>query len=147
MAIKKVLIPSDFSEASNRAIELALPTLKQLGSEIVFVHVLEAMDHPDDMAALFDKGYAYLMNRAQTLLNDLVMAAKAKGLRASAELLKGAPYVEILKFSEKIDADLILMATHGRRGFNRLILGSQTEGVVRMASCPVTTMRIDAPAV
>jgi len=146
MYIKKVLIPSNFSDVSNKAIEVALPMIAQLGADIVFVHILERIDHPDPLSKLFDKGYAYLTNRAQTLLNDLVMLAKGRGMRADSELLEGAPYIEVLKFADKIGADLIIMATHGRRGFNRLILGSQAEKIVRMATGPVTTIRVSETA-
>jgi len=142
MEVKKILVPTDFSELSNEAIRAALPFVKQLGASVVFLHVIERLDHPDDMTALFDEGYAYLMDRSHVLLNDLVIESKQAGIEASAELMNGTPYVEILRLAEKTGVDLIIMGTHGRKGLNHLIMGSQAERVVRLASCPVTTIKV-----
>lgn len=141
MTIKKVLIPTDFSELSNEAIDTALPMVKQLGAEISFLHIIERLDHPDEMTALFDEGYAYLMDRAHALLNDLVIRAKQENITAESEIANGTPYLEILRMAEKIGADLIIMGTHGRKGLDHMLMGSQAERVVRMAACPVTTIK------
>lgn len=141
MKLQMILIPTDFSELSNEAIDVALPIVKQLGAEVVFLHVLQRLDHPDDMTALLDEGYAYLRDRSTRLLNDLVIQAKQAGVAASTELVNGHPEDEILRMAKKMGADLIMMGTHGRTGFNHMILGSQAERVVRMAPCPVTTIK------
>lgn len=141
MEIKKVLIPTDFSELSKRAGEEALPVVKKLGASVVFVHVLERLDHPDDMTALFDEGYAYLMDRSRALLNDLVVKAKQAGIEASAELKNGVPHMEIVELAQQKGVDLIIMGTHGRTGFNHLMMGSQTERVLRKAVCSVMTIK------
>ncbi len=141
MDVKKVLLPTDFSELSNRAIEEAIPMIKKLGAEVVFVHVLERLDHPDDMTALFDEGYAYLMDRSNALLNDLVLKAKQDGIEANASLKNGVPYLEIVELAEKEGVDLIVMGTHGRKGFNHLMMGSQAERVLRHAKCSVMTIK------
>ena len=141
MEIKKVLIPTDFSELSKRTVEEALPVVKKLGASVVFVHVLERLDHPDDMTALFDEGYAYLMDRSRALLNDLVVKAKQAGIEASAELKNGVPHMEIVELAQQKGVDLIIMGTHGRTGFNHLMMGSQTERVLRKAVCSVMTIK------
>ncbi len=141
MKIKKVLIPSDFSELSTKAIDVAFPMVKQLGAEITFIHVIERLDHPDDMTALFDEGYAYMMDRARALLNDLVIRSTQENIKANSEIANGIPYVEISRMAEELGADLIIMGTHGRKGLDHMLMGSQTERVVRMATCPVTTIK------
>ena len=141
MTIKKVLIPTDFSELSNQAIDTALLMVKQLGAEVAFLHVIERLDHPDDMTALFDEGYAYILDRARSLLNDLVSQSEREDIQASAEIANGIPHVEILRMAEALEVDLIMMGTHGRKGLDHLLLGSQAERIVRMASCPVTTIK------
>lgn len=141
MEIKKVLIPTDFSELSKRAVAEALPIVKKLNASVVFVHVLERLDHPDDMTALFDEGYAYLMDRSHALLNDLVIQAKQAGIEAQAELKNGVPHVEIVELAQQKGVDLIIMGTHGRTGFNHLMMGSQTERVLRKAACSVMTIK------
>lgn len=141
MNINKILIPTDFSELSHQAIDVALPMVKQLGAEVTFLHIIERLDHPDDMTALFDEGYAYMMDRARALLNDLVVRAKQENIQADSEIANGTPYIEILKMAEKIGANLIIMGTHGRKGLDHMLMGSQAERVVRMATCPVTTIK------
>lgn len=141
MTIKKVLIPTDFSELSDQAIDIALPIVKQLGAEVIFLHVIERLDHPDDMTALFDEGYAFMMDRSRALLNDLVIRANQENMTGESEIANGTPYIEILRMAEKMGADLIIMGTHGRKGLNHMLMGSQAERVVRMAVCPVTTIK------
>lgn len=141
MDVKKVLIPTDFSELSKTAIQEALPVIKKLDATIIFLHVLERLDHPDDMTALFDEGYAYLMDRSHALLNDLVIEAKQAGVEATAELKNGVPHEEIVAVAQQENVDLIVMGTHGRTGFNHLMMGSQAERVLRKAPCSVMTTK------
>lgn len=142
MEIKDVLIPTDFSEVSDQVIEIALPLAKKLEANVVFLHVMERIDHPQDMTALFDDGYEKLVDRALILLNNLIVTAKQQGIEAQSELKEGIPYIEIIKFSEQMKADFIIMGTHGRGALSHLFVGSQAERVIRMASCPVTTIRV-----
>ncbi len=141
MEIKKVLIPTDFSASSDQVIEIALSLVKKLEANVVFLHVMERIDHPQDMTALFDDGYGKLVDRALILLNDLIVKAKEQGIEAKSELKEGVPYIEIVQFSEQIKADFIIMGTHGRGALSHLFIGSQAERVIRMAPCPVTTIR------
>lgn len=141
MEVKKVLMPTDFSKLSKYAIQEALPMIKKLNAEVIFLHVLERLDHPEDMTALFDEGYAYLMDRSKSLLNDLVIMAKRDGIEATEELKNGVPHLEVVEFAEKMGADLIVMGTHGRKGFNHLMMGSQTEKVMRNAPCSVMSIK------
>ncbi len=143
MEIKKVLIPTDFSELSDKRVDIALSLVKKLEADVVFLHVMERIDHPQDMTALFDNGYEKLVDRALILLNNLIVMAKQQGIEAQSELKDGIPYIEIVKYSEQMKADLIIMGTHGRGGLSHLFIGSQAERVVRMASCPVTTIRVN----
>ncbi|MFQ5589029.1 MAG: universal stress protein [Nitrospiria bacterium] len=141
MEVNKVLLPTDFSELSNRAIQETFPVIKKLGAEVTFLHVLERLDHPDDMTALFDEGYAYLMDRSNALLDDWVAKAKAQGIPAKSVLKNGVPHVEVVTLAENEHFDLIIMGTHGRTGFNHLMMGSQTERVLRKAACFVMTIK------
>lgn len=142
MAINTILIPTDFSDLSNKAIKIALPMVKQLEGSVVFVHVLDLYIHPEDLTTLLDEGLTYFTDRSITLLNDLVNRTKEEGIDASYELEKGTPYDKIIRMAKKIRADLIMMGTHGRTGFDHMFMGSQAERVVRMASCPVTTIKV-----
>ncbi len=103
---------------------------------------MERIDHPVDMTALFDEGYEYLVDRSLILLNNLIVVAKREGIEATSELKDGIPYIEIVEFAKEIEADLIIMGTHGKGGLKQRIMGSQAERVIRMAPCPVTSIRL-----
>lgn len=141
MEIKTILVPTDFSERSNAAIETALLMAKQVGAKIIFLHSLEWSDHPDEMTPMADEGYAFMKDWANAFLTDLVHQAGREGLEASAEVVDGVPFLEIIQSAEKHAADLIIMGTHGRTGLQHLMLGSQAERVLRRASCPVMTIK------
>ncbi|MEK7715145.1 MAG: universal stress protein, partial [candidate division NC10 bacterium] len=65
----------------------------------------------------------------------------AAGIPVRWALEVGVPFEEIVKAAEKEGADMIVMGTHGRSGLNRLLLGSVAERVIRLAPCPVLTVR------
>lgn len=142
LEIKKVLIPTDFSEISDQVIEIALFMVKKFEAHLVFLHVMERIDHPRDMTALFDDGYEQLEARGLITLNKLIVMAKQQGIEAQSELKEGVPYIEIVKLAKQMEADLIILGTHGRGGLSHMFMGSQAERVVRMAPCPVTTIRV-----
>jgi nucleotide-binding universal stress UspA family protein len=141
MEIKTILVPTDFSERSNAAIETALLMAEQVGAKIIFLHSLEWPDHPDEMTPMADAGYAFMKDWANAFLTDLVHQAGSEGLEASAEVVDGVPFLEIIQSAEKHAADLIIMGTHGRTGLQHLMLGSQAERVLRQAPCPVMTIK------
>ena len=141
MKVETILVPTDFSELSNEAVEYAFSMAKRLGAKMVFLHTLQRPDQTDPMTPLYDEGYAYVKDHANGLLNDLVQKAKSQGQEAAAELVDGIPFVEIIRMARKKDADLIIMGTHGRTGMAHLMIGSQAERVVRQSSCPVLTIK------
>ena len=141
MEIKTILVPTDFSERSNAAIETALLMAKQAGAKIIFLHILQWPDHPDEMTPMADEGYAFMKDWANAFLTDLVHQAGREGLEASAEVVDGVPFLEIIQSAGKHAADLIIMGTHGRTGLQHLMLGSQAERVLRQAPCPVMTIK------
>jgi len=78
----------------------------------------------------------------------LEMLARQKVGKAGYEIevMVGDPGIEILQLAKRLRADLIVMATHGRKGFRHIVLGSVAEAVVREAPCPVLTVRPNPPA-
>ncbi|TAJ98257.1 MAG: universal stress protein [Candidatus Manganitrophaceae bacterium] len=141
MQIMTILVPTDFSELSNEAVDYAFSMAKRVGAKMVFIHTLEWPDHPDEMTPMSDEGYAFMKDRSNALLHDLVEQAEKEGLEASAELADGVPFVEIIQAARKNKADLIVMGTHGRTGLSHLMMGSQAERVVRQSPCPVLTVK------
>lgn len=141
MQVKTILVPTDFSERSNAAVETALSMAKQIGAKVIFLHSLDWSDHPDEMTPMADEGYAFMKDWAHAYLDDLVHRARKEGVEANAELTDGIPFVEIIDAVGRHPVDLIVMGTHGRSGLRRLMMGSQTEQVLRQAPCPVLTIK------
>lgn len=141
MKINTILVPTDFSELSNEAVDYAFSMAQRIGAKMVFMHTLEWPDHPDEMTPMADEGYAFMKDRGNAMLHDLVEQAEKEGLEASALLADGVPFVEIIQGARQHNADLIIMGTHGRTGFSHVMMGSQAEKVVRLAPCPVLTIK------
>lgn len=141
MKINTILVPTDFSELSNEAVDYAFSMAKRIGAKMIFMHTLEWPDHPDEMTPMADEGYAFMKDRGHAMLHDLVEQAEKEGLEASTLLADGVPFVEIIQAARKSNADLIIMGTHGRTGLSHVMMGSQAEKVVRQAPCPVLTIK------
>jgi nucleotide-binding universal stress UspA family protein len=140
----RIVVPTDFSACSDEAWELAQRLAGALGSELVLVHVLvEAplwSEGPFTMARtreVFEAARQWVRAELETRAE----AARAKGLAVRTVLREGAPHEEIAALSTDERADLVVLGTHGRGGVNRALLGSVADRVVRLAPCPVLTVR------
>lgn len=145
MRIQTILVPTDFSELSNEAVDFAFSTAKQLEAKAIILYVFEWPGPEEDLTSTYDARYVRKMDWAKSSLNDLIQRATDQGLAAKSELVEGAsfapPFVEIIKMARKKKADLIVMGTHGRTGLSHIMMGSQAEQVVRQSSCPVLTVK------
>lgn len=142
-----ILIPTDGSELAQRALEEALTIARLTDATIHVLFVVDdakiaelASDSGVDTVT-FDADVDALFERYEALgedaLEDLREAATERGLTVTAQITKGLPRDEILAYIDENDVDLVVMGTHGRRGLQRYVLGSTTEGVLRRASVPV----------
>jgi nucleotide-binding universal stress UspA family protein len=139
--IRKILIPSDFSDGSERAVEYAELFARSFGAKILLVHAIEPFPYSaTDSLTLVDHSKALATIAASLLENQRKPLLKA-GLEVRTRVLIGLPASEILRAAAKEKADLIVMGTHGRSGLGHLLVGSVAEKVVRMAKCPVMTVR------
>ena len=140
--VKKVLVPIDFSESSLKALRYAVAFANQFGASICLVHVVEPASFLNDVRnvplAVSDGEVANMLH------HKLVMLAR-KGIDPVTPVHPlvciGKPFDEIVKTAKTFNADLIILATHGRTGLRRALLGSTAERVVRHASCPVLVVR------
>jgi nucleotide-binding universal stress UspA family protein len=133
---KKILCPVDFDPNSLGALQLA-SELAQEGEAILNVVHVVAMPPGPEVALPFGEMETTARRRLERLVRQ-----KIKGkARYQVEVMMGDPGVEILQAAKRQGAHLIVMATHGRKGLRRLILGSVAEHVVREASCPVLTVK------
>jgi nucleotide-binding universal stress UspA family protein len=151
LTVNKILCPTDFSEPSYNALSEANKLAKQLSAEIILVHVLspaQALPSTSGLAASVPAGgggaVGYIMQKIEgDALKSLEMTMKERipsELKSKSILLQGNPAEEITKYAEEKDVNVIVMGTHGFTGWRHLLIGSVTERVVRISSCPVLTI-------
>ena len=139
-SIKRILVPTDFSESSSAAIDTAVDFAKVFGATVELVHVageaVYAMPPPIDVATL-PIDLTTLLDRARASLDAEEGRVRAAGVACESTVLAGRADTEIVAHAEKSGADLIVMGTHGRSGLPHVLLGSVAEKVVQHAPRPV----------
>jgi nucleotide-binding universal stress UspA family protein len=145
MEIKKILFATDFSEGSKNALPYAVDLAKHYGAKLFVVHVIYDMAKTTGWYVphtSLDEVYADLEKSARTELAK-TFTEEMRGFKDIEHIvLKGIPYEEITKYADVNQVDLIVLATHGRTGLDRLLFGSTAEQVVRYAPCPVLSVRL-----
>ena len=141
--IKRLLMPTDFSPASDIAFEYALDLAVREGASIHMLHVIDDSNFSSAYreAAAMPGLWEQLVAETWRRLEEARSQCTAAGIRSTAQVLAGQPAPAITAEATAHDADLIVMGTHGRSGFAHLVLGSVAESVVRTAECPVLTVR------
>jgi nucleotide-binding universal stress UspA family protein len=139
--IKTILVPVDFTDYSNRAADYAAMLAKQFRATLILVHAIEPFTYSMTDTVLVTDHYTALKVIAQRLIDALRRKVGKKGVKVKTLVLRGTPYVTIVEHARKNRANLIVMGTHGRTGLEHLVLGSVAERVVRLAPCPVLTVR------
>jgi nucleotide-binding universal stress UspA family protein len=149
----KVLHPTDFSQCALQAESRAVELLEPLDGELVLLHVLVEAPLYSEAPFSMSKAHVILLGeRVQNVYNahrawaEHSLMARARelrdrGIKASWRLQAGVPYEEIVKVADEERVDMIALGTHGRGGLNRLLMGSVADRVIRLASCPVLTVR------
>ena len=145
IALKKVLLATDFSECAKTAEEYASAFADQFQAEL---HVLHVVVDTSLMTAEYGAALSLAADYLEQIKDqakrsiDKIMAESVKGGGvAVSAICVGSPPLEIVKYASEKAIDLIVIGTHGRGGFMHLLLGSCAEKVVRKAQCPVLTVR------
>ena len=144
IALKNVLVPTDFSETSDSALRYGKALAAAFGATLHVVHIVEepygqpwAVEaYGFSLAALQDEW----IKDAQARLADGLTADEKAALHAVTTTVLGHPVMEILRYAKDNAIDLIVMGTHGRGPLGHVVLGSVAERVVRKAPCPVLTV-------
>jgi nucleotide-binding universal stress UspA family protein len=143
MNANKILFPTDFSTAGHTALEMATSLARDRGATLVIMHVEEppmaygggelyyGIDEPDK-------------EELKRMLSEVLPTDPA--VAYEHRLMIGSPAHAILELAERENVALIVMATHGRTGLFRVLMGSVAEEVVRKAKCPVLTVKGTVPA-
>jgi universal stress protein A len=142
LKFKRILVPTDFSDYSGKALDYAIDFAQSHGAELVLLHVVEPVRYAQVMQDVSESELSeqYRLRAAQQLA-ELEKRTKRRYRNCRSELHLGTPYDAIANAAEKLKADLIIIATHGYTGLYHLFLGSVTERVVRIARCPVLIVR------
>lgn len=143
-AFTHVLVPTDFSEAAERAVDLAIDVAEKYGARLTLFHA--SWLPPDAYAAYADHGGGSdwssdaVAAAARKTLETALATVRARYPSAESAVSFGEPWHQILESAAERGADLIVMGTHGRRGLAHAVLGSVAEKVVRGATVPVLTV-------
>jgi len=143
LEIHTILVPVDFSDHSQRALDEAIGLAKNFGAELHLLHCYQI--HPTAIAP-------YGIVVPETFEHDIRMAAlqrlsewhekaSAQGVRVQEHITAHFPSDEIAAMAEKLGVDLIVMGTRGLTGFKHVLLGSVAERTIRIAPCPVLTVK------
>lgn len=144
LKIARILCPTDFSEFSERAYRYALTLACHYRAELFLLHVVRPVmiGYPEyaipDSVSEF---YGEFREHAEEQLREFAKVHAERGVPTTVAVEEGVVTESILDFAREHSVDMVVMGAHGRRGFQRLTLGSVTERVLRKAGCPVLAVR------
>lgn len=143
--LRRILIPTDFSEFSQHAMKYACEFSKRFSAELHVLNVVEniypivaepGMAMPSAGEFLVD-----LLNSSERAIQSLPDSGWINGGAVVREVRTGTPFLEIIRYAKEKEIDLIVIGTHGRSGLVQVLMGSVAEKVVRKSPCPVLTVR------
>jgi nucleotide-binding universal stress UspA family protein len=134
-----ILLPTDGSEASKAAYDHAMEIAERFDATL---HVLYVADTTEYSTVTFEDNVVDSLEReGKQVVDGVVEDAEARDVDAVGVVMQGGAYETIQSYVDENDVDMVVMGTHGRSGFDRIVLGSVTEHVVRTADVPVVTAR------
>lgn len=143
VAVKRILVPVDFSEPSMKALPYALALARQFRAELFLVHIVEQIVYPGDwMIPPFPSGDFASESREQ-LIEKLRNSCEGDTAKVTPIVRFGRAWQEVVAIAREQECDMIVLATHGYTGLRHVLLGSVAEKIVRHAPCPVLTVRPD----
>jgi nucleotide-binding universal stress UspA family protein len=135
---KRILVPLDGSKLAEQTLPHAAVHAEQFGSEIVLLKVLGPLPEPTLAGRpAFINAESASAQLAQDYLEGVAAQLRDQGLPTQTATVVGKPYVEIIRFAEENEIDLIIMSTRGHAGLSRWLLGSVSDRVVRGATVPL----------
>jgi len=149
MQIKTILFPTDFSHGARAAMDTALSLAGQYNAKLILLYVIQDINIAEwyipssisamDLVADMQKG-------AEKEMEKWVAEAAKAVTGVERMVVRGVPFVEIIRTAREKGADIIVIGTHGRTGIDHMLFGSTAEKVVRKAHCPVLTVRTEGKA-
>jgi nucleotide-binding universal stress UspA family protein len=142
VSLKRILVPVDFSDRSKEALDFAVPFARQFEASLAVLHVVVPYCAVDPYGMNPADCYEPdLTDSAKKQLDRLVSGAVPLEVPSQTLVRQGRPANEIIQAAKELDADLIIIPTHGYTGLKHVVFGSTAEYVVRHATCPVLTLR------
>ncbi|MBK9264575.1 MAG: universal stress protein [Polyangiaceae bacterium] len=143
MPFRNILVPIDFDETSDHALERAVSLASTLGARVTVLHVygLPVYNYPDGSYIPTPEVIENVKKGAREQLDAFVSKRRSEGVSVAALLREGRTADEVCAAATDMGADLIVMGTHGRGLIGRTLLGSVAEAVLRQATVPVMTVR------
>jgi nucleotide-binding universal stress UspA family protein len=148
--VKKILVPTDFTPTAENAIEAARMLAEKHDAEIIFLNVIELNSGEAINASGGPSSYASFadgiliqesIKRAEEEMTRLVEVSKYQGITSDYEIKLGNPFGHIFSAIEDHNIDFIIMGTKGASGLSEILIGSNTEKVVRKSKCPVLAIK------
>ena len=144
--LNKILVPTDFSDASAAALKYACTLADAMHAELSVLHTVAnpySLNVRTDFYSPPEEFFERRDHHARELLDAQLTPEQKERYHAAMELRHGDPAQQILQYLYEHGAvHLVVMATHGRGGVARLMMGSVADKIVRMAPCPVVTIRL-----
>jgi len=141
ITLKKILVPTDFSEHSSKAMRYGAELAAKFGAELHLLHVIETTTGMFDEGAFFPPVTEAELEAAAIKQVDSLKLDVTGQLKIIRRAKHGHPFVEIIRYAKDSEIDLIVIGTHGRGAIAHMLLGSVAEKVVRKAACPVLVVR------
>ena len=143
--MKRILVPTDFSKHAEYALRVAAQIARENDSEIIILHMLELPHQASDALGSGSEipEIMFFKNRAIKRLEDLMEVDYLQGIAVSEIVQFEKAFDGILAVSKRNNVDFIVMGSHGASGFQEMLIGSNTEKVVRMAEVPVLVIKND----
>ncbi len=145
ITLKKILVPTDYSDHSEKAIRYGIELASKFNSELHLFHAVEFTP------VMYGEGGGFLSPDAAMEIEadaarhlESLEVDGANGLRVVRKVVQGHPFVAIVQYAKENDIDLLVLGTHGRGAIAHMLLGSVAEQVVRKAPCPVLVVRDEA---
>jgi len=141
--IKTILCALDFSEVSPKVAEYAKTLAEAYGAKIVALYVAPSLTQYVEFhvqASYIDDFVSGIVNGASDTMDSFI-AEYFKGVAVEGRVVSGYAAEEIVKASDEVGADLIVLGTHGRKGIDKILFGSVAEKVIKTAQVPVLSMR------
>jgi len=142
---KRILFPTDFSPSAQHALDYAISVALEYESTIILAHVIEDISFNSSFTlSSFPTSLEYhhgMEEKAKEELARVLSPQLKRQINVEEAVVRGRPFVEIIRVAKEKGADLIVMATHSQTGIRHSHLGSTAERVVRKAPCPVMVIR------